>query len=113
MSETKEKEKGTAKAEPPAETIARLEKENARLNKTNEKLKATTEELTEELQVKEATKGSTKPTAKVDGQHVEVQHAVKLKDGTVKSVADIVADQNLLAELLRKRSSAVKVITIK
>ncbi len=113
MSEAKEQEMGTAKAETPAQTIARLQKDLDRANKTNEKLKSTTQELAEELKVKEATKGSLKPTVKMDGQFVQVQHAVKLKGGTVKSMAAIAADKDLCAELLRKGSSAVKVITTK
>lgn len=113
MSETKEQEMGTAKAETPAQTIARLQKENDKLAKANEKLKGATEELTEELKVKDATNGSLKPTVKMDGQYVQVQHAVKLKGGTVKSMAAIAADKDLCAELLRKGSSAVKVITTK
>ena len=86
------------------------------LREENRKLKAHATELTRDLQAAQATKGSKKPTAKVGDKHVQVMHALRMKGpkgiSTVKSAEDIAKDTELLAQLLKNGSSAVKVINI-
>lgn len=95
--------------------LLELRKSAAEKQKQVEKLHNEVEELTElNQELNEALANATasksdKTVAKVAGQKVEVVHSVNLK-GKSYTVAQIAEDEKVIKELLKRNSSAVKVL---
>ena len=95
--------------------LLELRQANAEKQKQVEKLHDEVEELTEiNQELNEALADATasksdKTIAKVNGKKVEVVHSVNLK-GKSYSVAQIAEDEKVIQELLKRGSSAVKVV---
>lgn len=108
MSETNkaagEKPAADAKAEDPAKA----------LKAENKELKRTVEELTEQLQVKEATAGSKLPTVKVDGgNYIFAIGRFRVKGRGIVTAEDAAKDSSLCAELVAKKSGVLTPVELK
>lgn len=87
-----------------AELLKKLDKANASLGKTKDQVK----DLTEQLQVAEATKGSKLPTVKVDGKAYIFTGPSALVKRQKVTADDAAKDEELCKKLVEKGSGWLK-----
>ena len=95
-----------------AKQLEALEKKLAKANESTTKARSQVKDLTEQLQVAEATKGSKLPTVKVDGEAYQFTGPSAMVKRTKMTAEDAAKDAKLCKELVAKGSGWLKSVKI-